>query len=377
MTVRLRRLAKVHATEGAEDTIDGDVVTDTFVLGTMLFYHQCATAAYELKEVLKPMLLDPKEEMFLLKLTPDAGFAKPSYFVAVVHSRRLVVLSIRGSFEAADLLTDFVPDTEAFQDGIACKGMLDSARHLLNKEASFLRHLLTERFPGYKLVMVGHSLGGAVVSLLTMLVCGDPTILGIPLTAVECWGYGCAPCVDRGLAIHPRYKNIHNVVLQDDIVPRLHPNNIERLHSEIQNVSENQHSRDGTVKEVAKRFGRILEKTFDKAISVTAGGLIRELARRNAVAAERPDLVVPGKLYHIKRNKLREEERGPVSLPEPCQPFSLWEGVQGDIFKYKHHVIRGTNPSQRFGRIIVSLKSGMDHLYNSYRDALVDAKVRS
>lgn len=29
MTVRLRRLAKVHATEGAEDTIDGDVVTDT------------------------------------------------------------------------------------------------------------------------------------------------------------------------------------------------------------------------------------------------------------------------------------------------------------------------------------------------------------
>nr|PNR56050.1 hypothetical protein PHYPA_006947 [Physcomitrium patens] len=113
----------------------------------MLFYHQCATAAYELKEVLKPMLLDPKEEMFLLKLTPDAGFAKPSYFVAVVHSRRLVVLSIRGSFEAADLLTDFVPDTEAFQDGIACKGMLDSARHLLNKEASFLRHLLTERFP--------------------------------------------------------------------------------------------------------------------------------------------------------------------------------------------------------------------------------------
>lgn len=56
-------------------------------------------------------------QMFLLKLTPDAGFAKPSYFVAVVHSRRLVVLSIRGSFEAADLLTDFVPDTEAFQDG--------------------------------------------------------------------------------------------------------------------------------------------------------------------------------------------------------------------------------------------------------------------
>lgn len=61
--------------------------------------------------------------------------------------------------------------------------------------------------------MVGYFLGGVVVFFLMMFVCGDFIIFGIFLMVVECWGYGCVFCVDRGLVIYFCYKNIYNVVL--------------------------------------------------------------------------------------------------------------------------------------------------------------------
>lgn len=71
---------------------------------------------------------------------------------------------------------------------------------------------------GYKLVLTGHSLGGGVAALLTMMIYSTswswfiPTSLGIFRHNIKCWGYGCAPCVDRTLA--ERETFIRNVVLQ-------------------------------------------------------------------------------------------------------------------------------------------------------------------
>lgn len=76
------------------------------------------------------------------------------------------------------------------------------------------------RSQGYKLVLTGHSLGGSIASLLSMLLMhyteGGPyaprTIHGIHPSKLFCFGFGSAPCVDRNLAEFSNH--IVNVVLQ-------------------------------------------------------------------------------------------------------------------------------------------------------------------
>lgn len=78
---------------------------------------------------------------------------------------------------------------------------------------------------GYMLALTGHSLGGAVAGLLAMIIHSSAwswffkTSLGILPSHITCWGFGCAPCVDRRLAQTTKYY-IRNVVLQvNNIIP--------------------------------------------------------------------------------------------------------------------------------------------------------------
>lgn len=102
---------------------------------------------------------------------------------------------------------------------------------------------MVESTQGYKLVLTGHSLGAAVAALVTMMLKKTgamarlpsravskmerllptsvmsvleksffPTTVGVASSEIMCWGYGCAPCVNRTLAEQTPY--IHNVVLQ-------------------------------------------------------------------------------------------------------------------------------------------------------------------
>jgi len=110
------------------------------------------------------------------------------------------------------------------------------------KVGNLIKGSMLKCFQGYKLVLTGHSLGGAVAALLAMMLHASgplariptsvaskmekfvpnkitsklessfPTTVGIPSSQIMCWGYGCAPCVDRTIAEETPY--IHNVVLQ-------------------------------------------------------------------------------------------------------------------------------------------------------------------
>jgi hypothetical protein len=67
------------------------------------------------------------------------------------------------------------------------------------------------------LVLTGHSLGAGAACLLAFLLYEhvDGNIssrLEIPTSMIECWGYGCPPCVDKLLSANAPF--IKNVVLQ-------------------------------------------------------------------------------------------------------------------------------------------------------------------
>ena len=93
----------------------------------------------------------------------------PRFVVLTDHSEDTVVLTIRGTYSIGDAIIDIVCDEVPFLDGFAHHGMVDGAHRILNKVLPFLKSLLLDSFPGYKLRVTGHSLGAGTAELITMI----------------------------------------------------------------------------------------------------------------------------------------------------------------------------------------------------------------
>eukprot|EP00904_Undaria_pinnatifida_P007693 jgi/Undpi1/4053/HiC_scaffold_16.g07420.m1 len=93
----------------------------------------------------------------------------PTYILAVDHLRREVVLAVRGTkaFGDAITITHFRP--EPFLDGYAHRGFAQSA-HELVKEVGPQLAALRDRLPEYRVCFTGHSMGGGVAAMASMLV---------------------------------------------------------------------------------------------------------------------------------------------------------------------------------------------------------------
>ena len=57
------------------------------------------------------------EKEQIRKHASKSSVSKPSYFIAVDNARKCVVLSVRGTYAATDVLTDLQPHSEAFEGG--------------------------------------------------------------------------------------------------------------------------------------------------------------------------------------------------------------------------------------------------------------------
>ncbi|KAG0556717.1 hypothetical protein M758_11G071800 [Ceratodon purpureus] len=226
---------------------------------------------------------------------------KPAFYIVVHHRRRCVVMGIRGTSAAHDVLTDLNPHSEPFEGGRAHSGMLASAKWLLQTEAETLHRVLHEN-PGYRLVLAGHSLGAGAASLLGLMLRETSAsldgniseVLKIPVEMVTCWGFGCPPCVNLELAMTSPF--INNVVLQDDVVSRVSPAALEDLRSEIAQTEWSQAFKDGTtqrqfvdmVQETAQRVSAL--PGAPKALAVfnvaKKEGLSKLLSAGNAVVSQ-------------------------------------------------------------------------------------------
>ncbi|KAJ6998578.1 hypothetical protein NC653_014678 [Populus alba x Populus x berolinensis] len=171
----------------------------------------------------------------VLKFVKSSSVMRPGYYIAIDPRKKLVILGIRGTHTVYDLITDIVSssDGEVTFEGYSTHfGTTEAARWFLSHEMGTIRKCL-EKYEGFRLRLVGHSLGAATASLLAiMLRKKSPKELGFSPHIVTAVGYASPPCVSKELA-ESCSDFVINVVMKDDIIPRLSAASLERLRNEI------------------------------------------------------------------------------------------------------------------------------------------------
>ncbi|KAM0787937.1 hypothetical protein ACM66B_006142 [Microbotryomycetes sp. NB124-2] len=215
-------------------------------------------------------------------------------YIAVDHEREAIVLSCRGSLGLSDLLVDLtcsyepihVPNGDPAGHYYVHAGMWHSATRMQRGLVHETIRQALLRHPSYGLVLCGHSLGGGVAALLSILwACPTATFeryeeiaaptaphpllftpfvtsptSGLPAgRPIKCYAYG-PPCVAsldlqeycRGLVV----STVHN----NDVVPTLSLGLLRDLKTTALNLHEDRHR--GTTQEI---IGRVVGSWQSKA----------------------------------------------------------------------------------------------------------------
>ncbi|XP_012569804.1 uncharacterized protein [Cicer arietinum] len=325
-------------------------------------------------------------ESNVIKFVNNSSVMRPAYYIGVDTRKKLVILGIRGTHALYDLITDIVSssDGEVTYDGYSTHfGTAESARWFLHHEIGNLRKYL-EKYEGFRLRLVGHSLGGAIASLLAIMIHRKSSKeLGFSPNIVSAVGYGTPPCVSKELA-ESCAGYVTTVVMQDDIIPRLSVASLTRLRNEIlqtdwMSVIEKEDWKRcidlvanakqvvSSVQDVALKLADYANFRRNKSPSVDPVGkelpiareapLPRKAAKENSVVvkieetkpAVSEELFIPGSVYYLKRNL----------------------GSQNNVEKEVFTLLK-RQPGEHFQRIILSGNFITDHRCDSHYYALRD-----
>lgn len=169
-----------------------------------------------------------------------AGKWAPGYYIVRDRRYECLTLVIRGSKELGDLVTNLSADEEPFLGGRGHQGIVKSAYRLHYKlRAKLVRYLEIFRPPN-GLVIVGHSLGGAVAAVMTMLIRSgeldrqyqsqnESRFARRTFRSTKCFSFCPPPCLSRDLAERSKYMGITTLVTGFDVVPRLSSASLDRL----------------------------------------------------------------------------------------------------------------------------------------------------
>jgi hypothetical protein len=165
----------------------------------------------------------------VLLLEQAGELYRPGHFVALCRERRQVVVAVRGTMRAQDVLVDLVCESAELVSvrdcegdetlrGEAHRGFLKSAQRLAGDLHELVARTLREN-PGYELAITGHSLGGGVATLLALLWARVPQFRE---ANVRAWAFAapCAVCARISQAPFTR-KHVTSIVTGDDVVSRL------------------------------------------------------------------------------------------------------------------------------------------------------------
>ncbi|KAK6120039.1 hypothetical protein DH2020_046169 [Rehmannia glutinosa] len=316
---------------------------------------------------------DPRKNV--VKFIKNSSVLRPGYYIGIDMRKKLVILGIRGTHTVYDLLTDIISSGHeeiTFEGYSTHFGTAEAARWFLNHEMDTIRKCL-EKHKGFRLRLLGHSLGGATASLLAIkLRKKSIKELGFSPDIVTAVGYATPPCVSKELA-ESCSDFVTTVVMQDDIVPRLSVASLTRLRNEIVETDwvsvfsredwkgvidlvTNAKQVVSSVQDVARKlaeYAKFREMPMKKEVPVVTSfktSLDHQVKHENPASKLTDDLFVPGTLYYLKRN----------------------EDGEGDHKHGEYFTLLRRNPGEHFQRILLSSNLISDHKCDSHYYALRD-----
>jgi hypothetical protein len=157
----------------------------------------------------------------------------PRYFVVYEHIRKSIVVAVRGTMSIADIVTDLLCDNVPLLGGWAHQGSVMATKHFLRDVAGSVTTAL-EKHADYSLVFVGHSLGGAVALLATIMLLSDMPSLPFALTdeqrrKLRCYAFGPPPVFSPISDLDEYREQIFVAVNDTDFIPRLSFTSLTRL----------------------------------------------------------------------------------------------------------------------------------------------------
>ena len=153
------------------------------------FLHHIPQGRYQ-KDILSELTPGIEPDHIVLQ-SEEESFYHPGYMLIVDHLKKDIVVSLRGTMNCCDVVTDLTCEHMPCSDFADIPGIIDaksfqyaefSSEEIHYAHEGFYRaalnldvilrpeiYALCEQYPDYSLLLCGHSLGAGVASLLTIL----------------------------------------------------------------------------------------------------------------------------------------------------------------------------------------------------------------
>lgn len=175
------------------------------------------------------------ESDIIMFVNPGGSTKYLRHFIALDKKNKEVILAIRGTYSFSEVLVDASGLTKDFCGGKAHEGIADVTNNLWELCGDVINAVL-DAYPGYKLIICGHSLGGGAACLLTIK-CYAESLVN-PDVDVRCMSYASpsvfTPLNDAKTAVSKTTNFIHN----NDCISFLSGANVRELFDTIDVVDE-------------------------------------------------------------------------------------------------------------------------------------------
>ncbi|KAI8914498.1 Alpha/Beta hydrolase protein, partial [Gorgonomyces haynaldii] len=345
--------------------------------------------------------IDPNRnfDLLLSRSAKNDLFHSP-FMISFDHDWKAIVIAIRGTNSAVDVLVDLKIDLAPLETGtpfMAHSGMLETARNIVRKllDENFLETYRSDEYKNYRIVVCGHSLGAGVAALVGYY-------LRKKHASVRVYAYEAPGGLlnESGASLFDDF--CVTVVCGDDLVPRLSRYCMDLLKADLIRILKNcQEPKYKIIHSVIGNLFKVSEKT--KAII----GKDPEAAKRNMekIQKETSSLpqswrgeqtaqhvsqatptFMPGRILYLE--KLREFDRSerddqakePSKQRKGNQSLNkLKEQIQENIEKiqlkkdFKYVYVPRWTDRKEFHQIIVSRTMLTDHVPWSILQEFEDA----